>query len=729
MTDFKYSLDRDRIVSIIWDAKDKSINTLTLESSVDLNNCIDKALMEKGLKGIIICSAKKDFSAGMDLMVLQSMMKEHKGNFSELAFKTIMEIHGTLRKLELAGRDKKEKRKSVPVVWACPGLSAGIGTEIGLACHYRIVSDDPRVKVGLPEILVGLFPFGGGTTRLMRSLGALGSSQILLEGKMLSASAAKSAGLIDEIVDSENLISAAKEWIFNASAENTIKPWDDRNFKVPGGSPYHPSGFLTFAGASAMVNGKTKGLYPAHKALMSAAYEGLLVPFEDALRIEARWAVKLLSTPSTHNMIRSLFVNKTALEKGSARPKGVSNQSVKTLGIIGAGMMGSGIAYVAAMAGIDVVLIDCSKKASQAGKEKVKTILQEGINRRKTTLKEMETVLARINATDSYEELKDADLVIEAVFENAELKANVTKKLIQHAAKTAIIASNTSTLPISDLAKASNNEGNFLGIHFFSPVHKMQLVEIIKGRKTTDIAVSKALDFAKQIRKTPIVVNDSRFFYANRCIIPYINEGVRMVGTGINPALIENGAKQLGMPVGPLQLIDETSIDLANQIATATRNALGKNYVPDSSDDVLKYMVEKGRLGRKVNAGFYNYDEKGNRLNLWRDIQSTWPAHPNQPDVDMIKNRLALIQALEAIRAFEGNVLTDIREGDVGAILGWGCIPWAGGPFGWLDLMGTEKILELCKQYSNEYGPRFIAPELVHNLNKKGKNFYDLTIE
>ncbi|MEE2774445.1 MAG: 3-hydroxyacyl-CoA dehydrogenase NAD-binding domain-containing protein [Pseudomonadota bacterium] len=729
MTDFKYSIDDDRIASIIWDSEGKSINTLTLESSVELNNAIERALKEDNLKGIIIGSNKKDFSAGMDLIVLQSMMKESKGNFSGLAFKTIMEIHRTLRKLELAGRDKKSKKRSVPVVWACPGLSAGIGTEIGLACHYRIVSDDPRVKVGLPETLVGLFPFGGGTTRLMRSLGALGSSQILLEGKMFSASAAKSVGLVDEVVEAKNLINAAKEWIFNASEEDTYKPWDKANFKVPGGAPYQPSGFLTFVGASAMVNGRTQGLYPAHRALMSAAYEGLLVPFEDALRIEARWAVKLLTIPSTYNMIRSLFVNKSALEKGRARPKDIAKQNVKFLGIIGAGMMGSGIAYVSAMAGINVVLIDASKSTAEAGKGKVGAILQEGVKRRKTTPEEMKSVLARINATDDYNELKDADLIIEAVFENGQLKADVTKKVTKYISKTTIIASNTSTIPISDLAKASINEKNFVGIHFFSPVHKMQLLEIIKGEKTGDRAVSKALDFAKQIRKTPIVVNDSRYFYANRCIIPYINEGVRMVGTGVKAALIENGARQLGMPVGPLQLIDETSIDLANQISTATRNALGKKYIPDESDDVLKYMVENGRLGRKVNAGFYNYDENGNRLNLWPDIASAWPNHPNQPDVDTVKNRLALIQALEAIRAFEENVLMDIRDGDVGAILGWGCIPWAGGPFGWLDLMGTEKILELCKQYSNIYGQRFIAPRLVHDLHKRQQKFYDLVAQ
>ena len=724
MSDFNYSKDKDNIVSIKWDVNGKSMNVLTLDGMESLKTCVNKALNDKTAKGIIISSSKKDFAGGMDLNVLQSMMAGPKTNLSKLAFKTIMDMHDILRVLELAGRNSETKNPAKPVVWAASGLSAGIGTEIGLACHHRIAADSPRTKIGLPEILVGLFPFGGGTTRLMRMLGAIGASNILLEGKMLSAKSAKSSGLIDEICDQSELEIKAREWILSASQNETIKPWDQKGFKIPGGAPYHPAGFLTFVGASAMVHGRTKGVYPAHKSLMSAAYEGLLVPFDTALKIEARWAVKLLNNPSTFNMINSLFVNKTALDKGIARPKHIDETKTKKMGILGAGMMGSGIAYVSALAKIDVILIDSTDEKALQGKSQVKSILEEGIKRRKTTQAQMEAALQRITTTTDYSTLKDVDLVIEAVFENASVKNEVTKLAEAHISKKTVFATNTSTLPISDLAQASKNKSNFIGIHFFSPVNKMNLVEIIKGKNTEDSAVGKALDYVRQIKKTPIVVNDARFFYANRCIIPYINEGVKMVSEGIEPALIENSAKLLGMPVGPLQLIDETSIDLANQIAIATKKALGDKYEEDASDEILLFMVKEERLGRKANAGFYNYDEKGRRQNLWRGSTHKWPLKSDQPSVEEVKNRLALIQALEAVRALEQGVLMNIREGDVGAILGWGCMPWAGGPFGWLDLVGIEPVVQMCKKFSVDLGSRFNIPPMLKQMSETNSKFY-----
>ena len=724
MSDFIYSKDSDNIVSIIWDVKDKNMNVLTLGGLEDLKTCIDKALDDETAKGIIVSSNKKDFAGGMDLNVLQSMMSGSKTDFSEMAFEIIMDLHNVLRKLELAGRNLNMRKPSKPVVWASSGLSAGIGTEIALACHYRIATDDPKTKIGLPEILVGLFPFGGGTTRVMRMLGAMAASNILFEGKLLPAKAAKSSGLINEVCNPSELISKAKQWILSASQNETIKPWDLKGYKVPGGPPYHPSGFLTFVGAAAMVHAKTKGVYPAPKALMAAAYEGLLVPFETALKIEARWAVKLLNEPSTFNMINTLFVNKTALDKGISRPENIKNQKTNRLGVLGAGMMGSGIAYVSALANIDVILIDSTYEKATEGKSKVKSILEEGIRRKKTSSEQMDSVLSRITATDDYTLLKDVDLVIEAVFEDTELKSKVTKFAEANTQENTIIATNTSTLPISDLAKASKNSSNFIGIHFFSPVNKMNLVEIIRGKDTQDLAVGKALNYVMQIKKTPIVVNDARFFYANRCIIPYINEGVKMVSEGIEPALIENGAKLLGMPVGPLQLIDETSIDLANQIAIATKAALGKGYQEEASDEIVTFMVKNNRLGRKVNAGFYDYNNKGQRQNLWRGLQPKWPLKQTQPNVEEIKNRLGLIQALEAVRALEEGVLTDVREGDVGAILGWGCIPWAGGPFGWLDIVGIETIIKICKKFSINFGPRFTPPKLLETMAKTNSKFY-----
>ncbi len=726
MPEFRYSIDKEsNIASILWDLPNKKMNVLTLNGMEELKDCIDRAISDNEVVGIIISSAKKDFSGGMDLNSLDAKMNASKETSSTSNFEKIMQIHSILRRLELGAESTNKSDRGKPVVWVCSGISAGIGTEIGLACHHRIVSNDPRTKIGLPEILVGLFPFGGGTTRLIRMLGAMAAAPILLEGKMLDAKGAKAIGLVDEVTSEELLQETAINWIKSATREDIVKPWDKKNYKVPGGTPYHPSGFLTFVGASAMVMGKTQGVYPAHKALMSAVYEGLLVPFETALKIEARWAVNLLNKTSTRNMIRSLFINKSALEKGLARPKDIERNEIKKIGVLGAGMMGAGISYVSAIAGIEVVLIDKDQESADLGKSRIKNILLEGVKRGKTSQLLLEQTVDRVNATTNYQSLHDVDLIIEAVFEDVSVKEKVTKLAEEHSPSDCIFASNTSTLPISDLAKASTNSKNFIGVHFFSPVHKMSLVEIIKGKKSSDRAVAKSLDFVRQIRKTPIIVNDARYFYANRCIIPYINEGVKMVGEGVQPSLIENSARQLGMPVGPLQLIDETSIDLANQIAKATKAALGEDYVEDVSDLVLAKMVKSNRLGRKSNAGFYEYDKNGRRQDFWHGLSVDWEIQKNQPSYSEVSNRLGFIQCLEAVRALEEGVLTDIVQGDVGAILGWGCLPWAGGPFSWLDMLGLKKVMSTCEFLSKKYGKRFSTPKIVETLAKKNTTFYE----
>ncbi|MGB3148552.1 MAG: 3-hydroxyacyl-CoA dehydrogenase NAD-binding domain-containing protein, partial [Paracoccaceae bacterium] len=527
-------------------------------------------------------------------------------------------------------------------------------------------ADNPAAKIGLPEILVGIFPGAGGTTRLVRKLGAMGAAPFLLEGKLLSPAKAKAAGIIDEVVAPDQLLARAKEWVLSATDADIVKPWDQKGYKMPGGTPYHPAGFPTFVGASAMVNGKTMGVYPAAKALLSAVYEGAMVPFDTAIKIETRWFTNVLMNPSSSAMIRSLFVNKEALEKGANRPD-VADQKVSKLGVLGAGMMGAGIAHVAALAGIEVVLIDATQAAADKGKGHSAAILDKGIARGKVTEAKKAEVLGRITATSDYSALKGADLVVEAVFEDMAVKAEVTAKAEAVIGKEAVFATNTSTLPISDLAKASARPGQFIGIHFFSPVDKMMLVEIIKGRETGDVAVAKALDFVRQIRKTPIVVNDARFFYANRCIIPYINEGIRMVAEGVAPALIENAAKLIGFPLGPLQLVDETSIDLGVKIAKATKAAMGDAYPDGAVDKVLFAMADAGRLGRKANAGFYRYDEKGQREALWEGLAEAYPLAKKQPELTEVQNRLMMAQVLEAVRALEEGVLEDIREGDVGA--------------------------------------------------------------
>ncbi|MES2435040.1 MAG: FAD-dependent oxidoreductase [Pseudomonadota bacterium] len=718
MTDFTMATDTDGVATITWDVAAKSMNVMSTAAFASLSGLVDQALADAAVKGIIVTSGKKDFAGGMDLNVIAEM----RAGGAQAIFDGVMTMHKVLRKIELAGMDPKTKKGGKPIVAALPGTALGIGLELPLSCHRIIAADNPKAKIGLPEIMVGIFPGAGGTTRLVRKMGAMMAAPFLLEGKLSDPKAAKAAGLIDEVVAPDQLLARAKEWVLAAKDADLVKPWDDKGYKMPGGAPYHPAGFMTFVGASAMVLGKTMGVYPAAKALLSAVYEGALVPFDTALKIEARWFTSVLLNPSSSAMIRSLFINKEALEKGANRPS-VADQSVKKLGVIGAGMMGAGIAYVAALDGIEVVLIDAAQDSADRGKAHSAGLLDKGIQRRKVTAEKKAEVLGRILATTDYAALKGCDLVIEAVFEDPKVKADVTAKVEAAVGAECIYASNTSTLPISLLAQASARPDLFIGIHFFSPVDKMNLVEIIRGKKTGDRAVAKALDFVRAIRKTPIVVNDTRFFYANRCIIPYINEGIRMVAEGVEPALIENAAKLVGMPLGPLQLVDETSIDLGVKIAKATRAAMGDAYPDGAVDAVLFWMADQGRMGKKANAGFYAYDAAGKREGLWDGLAAEYP-HKADPELTTVQHRLLMAQVLEAVRALEEGVLMDIREGDVGAILGWGFAPWSGGPFSWLDIIGAARAVEICEKLAAEFGPRFEAPALLREMAAQGESFY-----
>ena len=627
-----------------------------------------------------------------------------------------------LRKIERAGMDPQTNKGGKPIASVLPGTALGIGYELPLATHRIFAATNPKAKIGLPEIMIGIFPGAGGTTRLTRKMGAMAAAPYLLEGKTLSPQKAKSAGLVDVVCDDP--MAEARAWVLQAKDADLVKPWDAKGYKMPGGTPYHPAGFMTFVGASAMINGKTQGAFPAAKALLSTVYEGALVDFDTALKIEARWFTNILMNPSSSAMIRSLFVNKTALEKGAVRPQGIADQSVKTVGVLGAGMMGAGIALVSAMAGIKVILIDQQQQAADRGKAHSANYMDKGIKRGKATAEKKAAVLELITATTDYAALKDADLIIEAVFEDPTIKASVTKAVEQVIPADCIFASNTSTLPISDLAKASGRPDQFIGIHFFSPVERMALVEIIKGKQTGDRAVAKALDYVRQIRKTPIVVNDARFFYANRCIIPYINEGIRMVSEGVAPALIDNAARMLGFPVGPLQLVDETSIDLGAKIARATKAAMGNAYPDGAVDDVIFKMEDQGRLGRKVKAGFFAYDENGKRLGYWDGLGDHYPLSATQPELTDVQHRLMFAQVLEAVKALEEGVLMDIREGDVGAILGWGFAPWSGGPLSWLDMLGTPYAAERCDQLQAAFGDRFGCPSLLREMAAKNQSFY-----
>ena len=719
MTDFTYTVDADGVATIAWDVAAKSMNVMSIAGFAELSALIDQALADANVKGVILTSAKKDFAGGMDLNVIAQM----RAGGAQAIFDGVMHMHHVMRKIERAGMDPKTLKGGKPIVAALPGTALGIGLEVPLSCHRIIAADNPKAKIGLPEIMVGIFPGAGGTTRLTRKLGAMMAAPFLLEGKLSDPKAAKAAGIIDEVVAPEDLLTRAKEWVLSAKDSDLVKPWDAKGYKMPGGTPYHPAGFMTFVGASAMVHGKTMGVYPAAKALLGAVYEGALVPFDTALKIEARQFTSVLMNPSSSAMIRSLFINKEALEKGANRPQ-AADQTVKKVGILGAGMMGAGIAYVSANAGISVVLIDRDQAAADKGKAYSEALLDKGVARKKVTAEKKAEVLDRIAASTDLADLAGCDLIVEAVFEDPAVKAEMTQKVEAVISQDCIFATNTSTLPITGLAQASIRPDNFIGIHFFSPVDKMMLVEIIRGKQTGDRAVAKALDFVRQIRKTPIVVNDARFFYANRCIIPYINEGIRMVAEGVEPALIENAAKLVGMPLGPLQLVDETSIDLGVKIAKATRAAMGEAYPDGAVDEVLFWMADQGRLGKKANAGFYAYDDAGKRQALWDGLATTYPAKETQPDLTEVQHRLLMAQVLEAVRALEEGVLTDIREGDVGAILGWGFAPWSGGPFGWLDIIGAPRAVAICEALTARFGDRFTAPAMLREMAAKGKTFY-----
>ncbi len=730
MTDFTLSIDEDGVATITWDVPGRSMNVLTREGTAELTELMERALADEGVRGIILTSGKESFAGGMDLTLLQGLSGEGDDPAARI-FDFVMNGHAMMRRFELAGMDSKTKTGGKPIVAALPGTALGIGFEIPLACHRIIAADRPEARIGLPEIRVGLFPGGGGTTRLVRKLGLMAAAPYLLEGKTLAPARAAAAGLIDEVVPAPDLLARARDWVLGATDADLVKPWDRGDYSFPGGAPYSPAGFPTFVGASAMVTGRTLGVYPAAQAMLSAIYEGALVPFDTALRIEARWFTSVLMNPTSTAMIRSLFVNKTALEKGARRPD-VAEGAVGVLGVIGAGMMGAGIALVAARAGIRVVLIDRDEAAAERGRAQVAALLDKAIARRKGTEADKAEVLGRIEATADFAALRPCDLVIEAVFEDPEVKARVLRQVAAAVGPDCIIATNTSTLPVTDLAAALAEGGGaggagpeaFLGLHFFSPVDRMALVEVIRGRETGKAALARALDFVRQIRKTPIVVNDARFFYANRCIIPYVNEGLRMLAEGVTPALIENAARMAGMPVGPLQLLDEISIELALGIAASTKAALGTAYPDDAVDAVLARMADRGRLGRKAGAGFYAYDAGGKRTGLWEELTALFPPGESQPDLVEVQQRLLFIQALEALRALEEGVLSDIREGDVGAILGWGFAPWSGGPFSWLDMLGAAYAAERAAELARAYGPRFAPPDLLSEMAAKGRAFY-----
>ena len=722
MKNFNIDKDDDGILVVTFDMPGRSMNVLNVSSMNEIAEFTEMIKSDDTIKGAVITSGKKAFCAGADLeemggnlSIAHGSMKKDPEAAKEKLFTNVFKLNMLFRNLETCGK---------PVAAALDGLALGGGFEFVMACTGRFVSSDNKTaKVGLPEALIGLLPGAGGTQRLPRLVGLMAASAVLLQGKQLSASEAHAMGIFHGAVPSAQLIIEAKKWIkANPKAK---QPWDMDRFKFPGGAPYTAQGYQMFAGANAMVSKESFGNYPAMRNIIASVYEGSLVPMDAALRIESRYFCDLMLKPESGNMVRSLFLSKQALEKGEARPEGQVKGEINKVGIIGAGFMGAGVAYVSAMAGIEVVLIDRDQESADKGKQFVIDEQAKRVKRKKTTEEKALAVTNRIYATTDYSKLNGVDLVVEAVFENSELKAEITKRAEKFIGKAAIFGSNTSTIPITDLATASVRPDNFIGIHFFSPVHKMMLVEIIKGKKTCDYAISRAIDFVSKIRKVPIVVEDTRGFYANRCVMRYIQEGFNMLSEGVKPALIENAAKMAGMPVGPLSLQDEVAIDLAHKVMLQSKNDLGSQYVEGKGDAIVKTMFEAERFGRKNGKGFYVYE--GREKHLWSELDqfALDGILQEQPNVQDVKDRLMYAQAIEAARTMAEGIVHDPREADLGSIFGWGFAPFTGGAISFIDTIGAKAFVARADELLEAYGPQYEVPPLLREMSKANETFYN----
>ncbi len=717
---FSFDVDSDGIALVTWDMPGRSMNVLSQSSMADLASIIEKIASDDAIKGAVITSGKGAFCAGADLSMMGGQAGGSGDGSPEDRVKAMYEgnlkFNMILRSLETCGK---------PVVAAINGTALGGGLEVTLACHCRIAADNPKTQLGLPEAKVGLLPGGGGTQRLPRLIGAGAALPIILQGSSLNPEKAAKAGIVHKVVPADSLIDEAKKWIREVG--DAEQPWDKKGYKVPGGDPNSKGGAQVFTIGNAQLHKQTHGNFPAQKYILSCVYEGLQVPIEAGLRIESRYFTKLLMDPRSKAMIRSLFLSMQELQKGARRPAGVPEFKVKKLGILGAGMMGAGVAYVSAQAGMEVVLLDTDQANAEKGKAYSQKLLEKALERGKTTQDKMDATLARITPTTNFDDLKGADLVIEAVFEDRGIKAEVTKKAEPMIAEGGIYGSNTSTLPISGLAEAYSKPEEFIGIHFFSPVDKMQLVEIIMGEKTNDETLAKAMDYVKQIRKTPIVVNDSRGFYTSRCFGTYVSEGLAMLADGIKPAIVENTGKMTGMPMPPLALNDEVSLELGYKVRQQTKKDLGDKFVGGPADKLIeKMVVELGRMGRKAGKGFYDYPE-GGKKKLWPGLADLVETKIEEADPELVeeyKKRFLCIQALEAARCFEEGVVTDVRDADVGAILGWGFAPWTGGPLSYIDMLGTKAFVELCDSLAQKYGERFKPNALLREMAEKGESFY-----
>jgi len=704
------------IVTLTLDDPDASSNTMNDLYRRSMATVIARLEAEKAaMRGVVVTSAKKTFFAGGNLNELKQAQPEH----AQGMWQTVREMTSQLRKLETLG---------VPVVAAINGAALGGGLEIALACHYRIVLDDKKIELGLPEVTLGLMPGGNGVVRTVRLLGLQKAlMEVLLPGTRMRPDQAKNVGIIDELVSTrEELVSRAHEWI--AANPGAKQVWDRDGYKMPGGVPSSPQLAMQLPAFPANLRKQLKGAnMPGPKLILAAAVEGAQTDFANAAKIETRYFVELATGRVAKNLIQAFFFDLQKINQGESRPKQVAPWKPSKVGILGGGMMGSGIAYVTAKAGIPCVIKDVSQERAEHGKDYSRKLIEKAVARGSTTAEAGQALLGLIGTTGDAADLAGCDMVIEAVFEKRELKATVTREAEAHTAPNALICSNTSTLPITGLATAAKDARRFIGLHFFSPVDKMPLVEIIRGKETGDEALAQAFDFVQRIKKTPIVVNDSRGFYTSRVFGTFVNEGVTMLAEGWSPASIEQAALQNGSPVGPLAVNDEVSLELARAVRLQTARDLeaeGRTFEPTPTDKVVERMVvEFGRKGKAAGAGFYEYPGDGKKF-LWPGLTQHFVrperSVPSPAEFQALQDRLLYITSIESIRCLEENVVRSTAEANIGSIMGIGAPPWTGGTLQFVNYVGTREFAARARQLAETYGPRFAPPKLL--LEKAEKN-------
>ena len=707
MKTIHYSL-QDGIATLLFDEPNSAVNTMCQQWKDDLTAVVQQVLADRAqLKGIVLASAKSTFFAGADL---KGTMRLQASDAPQV-FKDIEQVKKNFRTLETLG---------IPVVTCLNGTALGGGWELALVGHHRIAVDSPKIQLGLPEITLGLIPGASGITKMTRLLGLMGAQPYVLESKLFTPSEGHALGLVHELVADASAL-RERALAFIAAHPTSMQPWDDKTYKIPGGTPSNPKILAGLAVAPAMMKKKTRGLYPAPEYALNAMVEGAQVDFDTALRIESRYLAKLIVSPVAKNMINTFFFNMGAIRSGASRPKDVPRYKPAKVGILGAGMMGAGIAYAQASRGIATVLKDVSLEKAELGKAYSARLTQPKVEKGRMLPMAQEALLGRIQPTDQASALQGCDLIIEAVFENRVLKAQVTQEAEPQLAAGGFFASNTSTLPISGLAQASAKPSKFVGIHFFSPVDKMKLVEIIRGRDTDDETVARAFDYVQSLGKIPIVVNDARGFYTSRTFGTFVMEGAAMLGEGIPAPVIENASMQAGMPVGPLAVLDETALSLSVHVLDQTRadfQAEGKTYAATPGELLVERMVkELKRPGRAAGGGFYDYPA-GQKKVLWSELKplfeksTTW-------DLQEIKDRLLYRQAVETARCLQENVLTTVHDGNIGSIFGIGFPAWTGGALQFIYGQGIEAFAARCATLAQRHGAGFaLTPEVLATLKK-----------